>query len=147
MSTSQPNRPLRLTLSKRYKAAPHELFAAWTDPESLRQWMCPVGGQVSFVAADVRVGGSYRIDMQFGDVVYTHTGVYREIRPPEKLVFTWVSKNTQQQETLVTVELFARGEQTELVLTHERLPNAESAQNHEQGWQSVLSRLEQVLAS
>src|SRR5215831_14073593 len=91
-------------------------------------------------------GGSFRLDMQFGTVIYTHTGVYREIRPPEKLVFTWISEATQQQETVVTVELFARGEQTELVLTHERFPNAESARDHDQGWQSVLSRLEQVLA-
>lgn len=147
MSTSQATSPAHVTVSKRYNASPQELFAAWTDPESLRQWMCPAGGEVAFVAADVRVGGSYRIDMQFGMVVHTHTGVYREIRPAEKLVFTWISGNTAQQETLVTVELFTRGEQTELVLTHERLPSAEAAQGHAQGWESVLARLVQVLAA
>ena len=146
MSTSPPHPPLRLTLAKRYNASRHEVFAAWTDPASLRQWLCPAGGQVAFVAADVRVGGSFRIDMQFGTVVSTHTGVYREIRPPEKLVFTWISETTQQQETVVTVEFFARGQQTELVLTHEGFPSAASARDHNQGWQSVLSRLEQVLA-
>lgn len=147
MSSRQPKPPPRVTVSKRYNASPQEIFAAWTDPESLRQWLCPAGGQVAFLAADVRVGGSYRIDMQFGTTVHTHTGIYRELRPPEKLVFTWISGNTKQQETLVTVELFARGEQTELILTHERLPSAEAAQNHAQGWASVLARLAQVLAS
>src|SRR5262249_18609177 len=110
------------------------------------QWLCPAGGQGAFVAADVRGGGGFRIDMRFGTVVSTHTGVYREIRPREKLVFTWISEPTHEQETVVTVELFARGQQTELVLTHEGFPSAASARDHNQGWQSVLSRLEQVLA-
>lgn len=145
MSASQVTSPLRLTVSKRYKATPAEIFAAWTDAESLKEWMCPEGGVVAHAAADVRVGGAYRIDMQFGNVVFTHTGVYREITPPKKLVFTWISGNTQHQETLVTVELTARGEQTELVLTHERFPNAESAQNHTQGWQGVFAQLEKFL--
>src|SRR5262249_25791647 len=133
-------------LAKPCNASRHEVFAAWTATAGIRQWLCPAGGQVAFVAADVRVGGSFRLDMQFGTVIYTHTGVYREIRPPEKLVFTWLSEATQQQETVVTVELFARGEQTELVLTHERFPNAESARNHDQGWPRGLSKLEKVWA-
>lgn len=146
MSTSQVHSPLRLTVSKRYNATPQAIFAAWTDPASLKQWLCPEGGSVSFAAADVQVGGAYRIDMQFGQQVVTHHGVYQEIVPPSKLVFTWESANTQGQQTVVTVELFARGNETELVLTHERFPSAEATQGHVQGWQSILAGLDQFLA-
>lgn len=146
MSRSQLNSSPRIALSKCFNASPQAVFAAWIEPASLKQWLCPEGGHVAFIAADVRVGGSYRIDMQFGDRTVTHTGIYREITPPARLVFTWISENTQQQETLVTVEIRVRDKQTELVLTHERFPSAESAQNHSQGWQSVLLRLGQFLA-
>jgi uncharacterized protein YndB with AHSA1/START domain len=50
--------------------------------------------------------------------VWAHTNVYRDVTPPEKLVFTWTSRNTVQRETLVTVVLHALGnERTELQLT------------------------------
>src|SRR4029434_2529626 len=75
-----------------------------------------------------------------GDYVM-HTGISPEIRAPERLVFTWVSKYTQHRETLVTVELFARGEQTELVLTQVQLPDEEARQGHARGWTSIMAHL------
>lgn len=135
----------RVTMTKLYNHSPQELFDAWTNVESLQQWLCPAGGQVSFAAVDLRVGGSYRIDMQFGAEVVVHRGVYREISPPEKLVFTWISANTRQQETVVTIQLMVQGAQTELTLIHERFPDPESAHDHKEGWHSVLARLEKVL--
>ncbi|MEZ4656181.1 MAG: SRPBCC domain-containing protein [Caldilineaceae bacterium] len=144
--TNQPTHSnASVTVTKLYNHPPQELFAAWTNIESLKQWMCPEGGQVSFAAVDLRVGGSYRIDMQFGAEVIVHHGVYREITPPEKLVFTWISANTRRQETVVTIQFARRGAQTELTLTHERFPDAESAQAHSTGWHSIFIRLEKVL--
>ena len=146
MTRRQAKDRTSITVSKLYNASQQEVFAAWIERDTLAQWMCPEGGCVSFAAVDARVGGAYRIDMQFGNEVIVHRGVYREIVPPEKLVFTWVSVNTHQQETLVTVELVARGTQTELVLTHEHFPSEESAQAHTAGWQGVLSMLEKLRA-
>ena len=145
MSNPQKNAPTTLTVSKRYNASQQDVFDAWVTLESLKQWMCPKGGHVAFAALDLRVGGAYRIDMQFGTEVTVHRGIYREIQPPDKLVFTWVSVNTQNQESLVTIELFAHGEQTELILTHTRLPNQEAVGEHLDGWTSVLVVLEEYL--
>jgi uncharacterized protein YndB with AHSA1/START domain len=134
-----------LTLTKRYNATRQELFNAWVDPVALRHWMCPEGGSVILAEVDLRVGGAYRIDMQLGAEITIHTGVYHEIDPPQKLVFSWTSKNTQERASLVTVELFERGEQTELRLTHAQLPDAAAVDAHKWGWTSIFARLEGYL--
>jgi uncharacterized protein YndB with AHSA1/START domain len=137
-----PNKLPSLRISKIFHATRQEIFDAWIEPESFQRWMAPEGVQVTHLAIDVRVGGGYRIDMRSGGGVVVHTGVYQIVEPPAKLVFTWKSKNTEEKETLVTVEFFERcSTQTELVLTHEQLPTAEAIQGHEQGWKSILNKL------
>ena len=48
--------------------------------------------------------------------------------------------------SLVTLEFHDRGDETELVLTHERLPSAEITAQHEAGWTGVLGKLASALA-
>jgi|SoiMethySBSTD1v2_1073268.scaffolds.fasta_scaffold171447_2 uncharacterized protein YndB with AHSA1/START domain len=122
-------------------ATPEEVFAAWTDPASLKEWMCPEAMTVASVSLDLRVGGKFQIVMRRENSDAVHAGEYREIQPPKRLVFTWQSAATLQRETLVTVELFPRGEQTELILRHELLPNEHSAAQHQNGWQSIVKNL------
>lgn len=123
---SQPE--LRITMIMQVPR--QEVFDAWITPENLKQWMCPEGASVSFVEFDVRIGGAFRVDMRVDGADTVHTGIYWEILPPEKLVFTWISKNTLDRASLVTVEFLARGEATtELVLTQQRLPDEEAVQN------------------
>jgi len=80
--------------------------------------------------------------------------VYREVAAPEKLVFTWAweagggcgdSENEQPVETLVTVEFREKGQTTEVLLTHELFPNAESRDKHQEGWSGCLARLGKVV--
>jgi uncharacterized protein YndB with AHSA1/START domain len=128
-------------LQRLLPASPQEVFAAWTDPESLRQWFCPGTVSLTSLELDVRVGGHFRIVMQDETKDLVHTGTYREIDPPRRLVFTWRSSGTYDQETLVTVELHARGAMTELELTHTLFPDGTTASNHERGWQSIVEKL------
>src|SRR5215831_9513814 len=123
MSDGQPG----LKISRRIHAPQQVVFDAWTTADSMKEWMCLEGESASLVELDVRVGGGFRIVMHAGgseDLV--HTGVYREILPPEKLVFTWASLHTHYQASLVTVELQAQGDTTELVLTQQQLPDEEA---------------------
>jgi adenylate cyclase len=84
----------QLTLRHLFSATPQAVFDAWLDPESLREWMCPGELTVGDVQVDARTGGAFRLVMrgQAGEVV--HTGEYREICPPERLMFTWRSHAT-----------------------------------------------------
>jgi uncharacterized protein YndB with AHSA1/START domain len=130
-----------LQVVRRLPASPDEVFDAWIDAESLREWMCPGTTHVSIAEVDPRLGGRFRIVMsdETGDT--EHTGEYRELRRPERLVFTWISKNTLDRETLVTVELRPIGQETELTLTHERLPDDEARRKHERGWTAIVEKL------
>jgi uncharacterized protein YndB with AHSA1/START domain len=135
-----------LALTRILIAGRQVVFDAWTNSASAQQWMCPEAVSIPLVELDVRVGGALRVDMLIDGVVVSHTGVYREVTPPEKLVFTWTSQNTLGQETLVTVVLHALGDdRTELRLTQTLLSTNETAQQHRRGWTQILDHLTSYL--
>ena len=79
-----------LTVKRRLKAPPAKVFAAWTDPEKIKRWMGPGEIVAQRVTADTRVGGRYRVEMRRpSGEAHNVSGVYREIIPNEKFVFTW----------------------------------------------------------
>lgn len=129
-----------IRLSKMIPARREDVFNAWLDADGMRQWMCPGDIRKTEVDIDARVGGKYRILMHGNEGKYEHTGEYVEINPPERLAFTWVSHNAAGG-SLVTIELRDIDGETELNLTHERLPSAESAAQHTSGWTSILDKL------
>ena len=130
-----------LKITRIINAPRQDVFEAWTNAEQVKHWMCPEGSSVSFAELDVRVGGTFRIDMRIDEADTVHTGIYHEITPPAKLVFTWVSKHTHHRESLVTVEFFEQGETTELVLLQRQLPDEEAVQRHTSGWTELLEHL------
>jgi uncharacterized protein YndB with AHSA1/START domain len=132
--------PPSLIVRRTIAAPAEDLFDAWLDPVALGQWMRP--GEIRSTAATLepRVGGRYEITMRGATEVYSHTGVYRTIDRPRRLVFTWGSRGTDRKETLVTVDFIERGESTEVVVTHEQLPES-ALVSHTDGWTSGLVRL------
>src|SRR5208282_1297287 len=80
-----------LILTRMLNAPPELAFQAWTSPEYIQQWMRPEPGMVVPLAImDLRVGGKYRIQMKMPDGEYfTAAGEFREVKPPERLVYTW----------------------------------------------------------
>jgi uncharacterized protein YndB with AHSA1/START domain len=52
-------------------------------------------------------------------------------------VFTWAGADNPGEMTLVTLELFPYGDETELVLTHERFQKADLAKRYESGWGTI----------
>lgn len=132
----------QIQLQRRLAASPEEVYAAWTDPASLAEWLVPIAGGRSEARNDPRVGGAYHIDM-FGDgVVHPHHGEYLRLVPHSLVEFTWISHATQQQRSVVTVELKAAGpDQTDLTLTHRLLPSEAAASDHTGGWTAGLDRL------
>jgi uncharacterized protein YndB with AHSA1/START domain len=134
--------PHSLSLTRILPAARQDVFAAWTTAASVQQWMCPEAVSIPLVELDARVDGAFRVDMLVDGARVTHTGVYREVTAPEKLVFTWTSQNTLRRETLVTVVLHAlAGDKTELRLTQTLLPTDDTIRQHTQGWTEILDHL------
>lgn len=132
---------------KRFINAPRaRVYAAWTDPEQLKQWWGPEGVRTRNFTADARVGGEYRWDLfnQEGEEM-TVFGKYVELVPGKKIVFTWKWDEDdawKNASSVVTVELSDRDGGTELRLIHEKLPSEESRDRHNEGWNSVVDRLE-----
>ena len=135
---------------KHFIQAPRDrVYAAWTDPAQLKKWFGPENIKTRDLTADVRVGGQFRWDCtdQDGRDV-TISGEYRELQAGRKIVFTWrleEDKDWENHSSIVTVEFFDREEGTEIRLTHEMLPTEPSRDDHEQGWKSVLNKLEKFL--
>lgn len=146
ISSAQPDPDTSLTLRRTFHAERERVFRAWTDATTLRQWFCPVGFSVAAAEVDLRVGGSYRFAMKppDGDPSVAF-GTYREISPPERLVYTWRWEGGEMDDTLVTVEFHDLGGSTEVVLVHEMFPAAEVRDRHAEGWAGCLAHLEQVL--
>lgn len=93
-----------LTLRRHLNARPETAYAAWTDPEKIVKWFGPDAGPVEHADLDVRVGGSYTVIFRTEDGEQHHvSGVYRDVVPNEKLVFTWAWRSTPERESLVTV--------------------------------------------
>jgi len=137
----------RMVVRRRMPAPREIVYAAWTDPEGLREWMCP-GDIVSAEARlDVRVGGSLYITMRSKEQVHEHVGIYRVVDPPAKLSFTWSGGNAGSEITLVTVEFIARGQESELVITHEGFTNADLTQRYEMGWGTIARKFAEYLAA
>ena len=110
-------------LRRRVKASAEQIFDLWTKPELTARWMSPFPGAVHCKASsDLRPGGAFSLVMSSADSSREVSGAYVHIDRPRKLVFTWMGPLTNHVNTLVTVELNPHGDETDLVLTHERLP-------------------------
>jgi uncharacterized protein YndB with AHSA1/START domain len=136
-----------LTLERRFAVAPEKVYAAWTDPEKLVCWFGPDSGAVTRAETDVRVGGRYTVvfHTEDGEEHYV-SGVYREVVPNARLVFTWAWRSTLERESLVTVTVKPDGDGTIFTLLHEQFFDEATRDRHEYGWTGSLNKLERLFA-
>ena len=137
-----------LSLTRSYPVAPEKVWHAWTDPQAIARWWGPGGVQpVSLAQLDLRVGGRFRI--VFGGAEgkdHEVQGVYKEVVPNRKLVFTWTWPNsTPERESLVTIEFRAASGGTELVFLHQQLFDEKVRDDHQRGWSESFAKLEHFL--
>ena len=137
-----------LVIRRTYAASPQRVYEAWTNPELAKQFLCPAGVTIGEVKMDVRPGGTYKIEMLHDEhEPYVAYGTYEEVVPASRLVMTWrweEENPAEEHETLLTIEFKAHGSGTELILTHENLASLESRATHEQGWTSMLEKLDDL---
>ena len=149
LAQSKPNDALVLRLSRSFAAPRERVFQAFISPARLVKWWGPKGFTVPACTLDVRAGGAWRTVMRSPEGKdHIVSGVYREITPPERLVFTWgwEENGARGHETTVTIELLETPGGTRLELTQERFETEDSRNRHGQGWSSCFDCLEEALS-
>jgi uncharacterized protein YndB with AHSA1/START domain len=151
---------------KRVFDAPRDLlWNAWTDPDHLMRWWGPKNFTAPACKIDLRVGGKYLNCMRGAGpdgVVrdFWTTGVYREIVPMERIVYTdsFADQNGNvvpasyynmsgdwPLELMVMVTFDERGGKTVMTLRHEGIPEGHMKEECEAGWNESFDKLDESL--
>jgi uncharacterized protein YndB with AHSA1/START domain len=148
----------QLVIERTLKASPERVFDAFTDPNQLTKWWWPNGFTCPAAEVDLRIGGTYRLAMEWPDFIpaeaqFSHHmgGEYFEIDRPHRLVMSGRAVNDEQGElfaTLIELTFEARDGGTALTMRQsyfEPMPPAEAMAGAEQGWSEQLDKLERLL--
>jgi uncharacterized protein YndB with AHSA1/START domain len=150
MAVTQTETPSQLKFTHRFPASRQRVYRAWTEPELLMKWFVESEGRVDKCDIDLRPGGQYRIEGRMGDKPWSIWGKYLEVKPGEKLVYTWQwefdpGAPAPGGDTRVTVEFRELGKETEVTLTHEGFDNEPAREGHKKGWLGCFERLEKFV--
>jgi uncharacterized protein YndB with AHSA1/START domain len=129
-----------LVVERFIDAPPETVFSFFSDRDRWLRW------QGVTATIDPRAGGVFRMNVR-GDGFAS--GRFLEVRPPERVVFTWgweASEGIPPGSTTVEVHLRPEGTGTRVVLRHRHLPTTESVEQHAWGWSHYLDRLMIVAA-
>jgi len=139
-----------LVVTRTFNGPARIVFEAWTKPELLKRWWAPKSTGLSLLSceADVRVGGSYRLE--FGHEAskpMAFFGRYIEVTPHSRLVWT----NEESDDGPVTTVTFEeRGDKTLLVM-HELYPSKEALDGAiagmEGGMPEAFAQLDELLVT
>jgi uncharacterized protein YndB with AHSA1/START domain len=134
-----------VTVRREIAAPAEDLFDAWLDAQSLGSWLRPSGIRETRAETDPRADGTFRIVMVDDESSTVHTGTYREIDRPRRLVFTWSSPSTRLRDSIVTVTFQPSSNRSTLVEIHQvGLPDEEARASHHAGWSDALRELDRV---
>ena len=136
---------ITLVVRRTIRATPDRLFDAWTDPAQLVRWWGPQGVVCTHAEIDLRIGAHYRLANRFPDgTVVWIAGEFERIDPPFRLVYSW-RVEPQVDGERVTVTFEPRGDVTDVVVRHERIPDSARRDRHEIGWRDCLEGLENLI--
>lgn len=165
MTQLQFNPELDLIFEKVVEVSPESLWEAWTTPEKLLPWFCPLPWKTIECEIDLRPGGRFYTVMQSPEgQTFPNTGCYLEVIPNKKLVWTNAlepgfrpvnppepSPGHECAEFLMTatimLEPHASGTKYTAVVQH---ANSEARVRHEgmgfkEGWGAVLDQLVAII--
>ncbi len=137
-------------VERRLSASPERVFDAWLDPSWIARFMFGPhlrDEQIVSLSNEPHVGGHFHYKVSRAGTEIDHTGTYREIERPRRLVFTWGVDQEQGDRSVVTIEIAADGDGCLLTLTHKLHPDwAEYAERTQAGWTKIVGDLTAALA-
>ena len=145
-----------LVLTRIIDAPRDKVYRCWTDPELVKQWFAPRPWTTSEVRMDVRPGGSSHVVMRDPDGNdYPNPGLFLEVVPNEKLVFTdaftsaWQPSEKPFMVVILTFEDEGGKTKYTAVARHWTVADREAHEKmgfHE-GWGQCASQLEELAKS
>lgn len=147
-----------LVLTRVFNAPREKVWEAWTNPEQLKKWWGPKDFTAPEMTSDLRKGGAYLYCVQApnGQKIYI-TGIFKEIKPPEKLIFTGGFADEHgntvpgsyygmdgHERGIQTVQLEDLDDKTKLTLRQEGLPSEKIAEE-DRSWNQSFDKLAQIL--
>jgi uncharacterized protein YndB with AHSA1/START domain len=142
MSQPRHGADITLVVKRHYPASPTRVFDAWTDPAQLKKWWGPAGVTCSHAEVDLRVGGSYRIGnlIPDGSTVWIFDEFLR-VERPALLAYSWQVAPGHGAASRVTIRFDQAPGGTTLTLTHDRIHDEATRDDHEKGWGGCLAGL------
>jgi uncharacterized protein YndB with AHSA1/START domain len=142
-----------LVLNRLLDAPREKLYRAWVEPELMKKWFAPAPWSIARVETDLRPGGSSLVVMKSPEgEEYPNAGIYLEIVPNERIVFTDAFTSAWQPSEkpfmVATVTFADEGGKTRYIATA-RHWTVEDREQHEQmgfheGWGQCATQLEQL---
>lgn len=148
----KPENDRELVIARKVAASPDKLFRCWTDPALIPEWFCPKPWRAEVVKMDVRPGGVSQTIFHGPDgESFPNDGVYLEVVPNQKLVFTdaftdgWRTTENPMFTGVITFE--DAGDGQTLYIARARHWTRESAEKHAQmgfqeGWGVCAEQME-----
>jgi uncharacterized protein YndB with AHSA1/START domain len=129
---------VEVRVTQRLNAPPDRVFAAWLDPKFAGRWLFATASRpMARVSIDARVGGFFRFAEDENGETPEYSGVYIEVTPPSRLVFTLAIDRQLKEASRVTVEIMPRRGGSEVSLMQERVP-VDHARGTEGRWTGML---------
>ena len=135
-----------LVIERTYDAPIDLVWKAWADPQQAKQWWGPRGFKAPVVELDERPGGKWRALMIGPDGIelWQH-GVYREIEPRKRIVYTFIWDREPDHEMLVSVDFAAKAKKTEITFEQTGFSTDREREGHNGGWNESFDRLGEYL--
>ncbi len=143
-----------LVIDRKLKVPPALVWEAWTKPEHLTEWFCPVPWKVTAARIDLRPGGEFfsRMEGPNGEA-HDNLGIFLEIVPERRLVTTdcllpgWIPAPRPFLTSII--EMTPDGDGTHYVATA-RHADPETQKRHEEmgffdGWNTVVTQMEEMI--
>ena len=151
MKLSTPS-DVELVVTRTFNAPRQLIYEVWTNPKYLPQWMLgPEGWTMPVCEIDLRVGGAWHFVWRKDDGGEMEMrGVYREIKPPERVVSTesWGGPWPETVNTLVLTEHAGKTTMTLTILYPSKAAREAATQTGmTKGMAMTFERLEAFLAS